>query len=482
MSTTAIETKIDRFRDGKAYKNFLNDSLEAAGEDSLIAFSMPVQRIDPLACLELLGKPDAYQFYWEKPEDDFALAGGGCALRLQASGENRFSDMGTQVERVSDESFSFSTIQHPHTGLHFLGGFAFFDRVGDSAWQSFGSSTLAVPEWMVVTDGELSLLTLAFRASDYDGSADLDRHLARRLENILPTLDLDIEIPELPASKKRPADLGLHSRQEYQQWEKAVNSAKELIDQQTFEKIVLARKITTDIDSETQATHIAHRLRRQYANCFTFLVHDGEGNTFIGCSPERLASFHKNYILTEALAGSIRRGASATEDAVLEKELHLSSKNAMEHNYVVQAIEQRLKRVTRKIERGSRPIIKKMANVQHLFTPITAWLKKQAHPLDILGSLHPTPAVGGYPWKKAAPYIQQLENFDRGWYAGPVGWLNDRGRGDFAVGIRSGLLENGDGKGHYYAGCGIVADSDAESEWRETNLKFTPMLSAYHHD
>ncbi|MDZ7682556.1 MAG: chorismate-binding protein [Fodinibius sp.] len=128
----------------------------------------------------------------------------------------------------------------------------------------------------------------------------------------------------------------------------------------------------------------------------------------------------------------------------------------------------------------NRPEVKKLSNVQHLYTPIRVQLKEQVTMLDVIEQLHPTPAVGGYPWGDAAHHIDELEQFDRGWYAGPVGWFNVNGDGEFAVGIRSGLFTKN--KAHFFAGCGIVADSDPQSEWEETNLKLKPMLSALQYD
>jgi menaquinone-specific isochorismate synthase len=161
---------------------------------------------------------------------------------------------------------------------------------------------------------------------------------------------------------------------------------------------------------------------------------------------------------------------------MFEQDLAVSSKEQQEHNFVVEDIQNRLKPFVDHFGMNEQPEIRKLANVQHLYTPIRASLKSNVDILSVIERLHPTPAVGGFPRKDAIPFIKKLENFERGWYASPVGWLNSKGRGEFGVAIRSGLLMGS--SAHFYAGCGIVAESDPYDEWEETHLKFQPMLSA----
>ncbi|HLR32116.1 MAG TPA: chorismate-binding protein, partial [Fodinibius sp.] len=143
-------------------------------------------------------------------------------------------------------------------------------------------------------------------------------------------------------------------------------------------------------------------------------------------------------------------------------------------------IRHRLQPLTKNVYCDHQPRIKKLSNVQHLHTPIRAHLKDDTDILPVIEQLHPTPAVGGYPRKDAMEYIRELEDFERGWYAGPVGWMTPSGSGEFAVAIRSGLLS--EDEAHFFAGCGIVADSNPKEEWEETNLKLSPMLSALNYD
>ena len=196
----------------------------------------------------------------------------------------------------------------------------------------------------------------------------------------------------------------------------------------------------------------------------------------MGCTPEKLVSVESSKVLTEGLAGSISRGKTASQDARLEQQLLDSQKDLEEHQYVVDAIQDKLREFTYDIKYPDVPTVKKITNVQHLYTPIQATLSGKPDPLELVEKLHPTPAVGGFPQDNALPHIQQLEQFERGWYGGPIGWLNTHGRCEFAVSIRSGLIQKNNIQ--FFAGCGIVEDSNPLTEWEETKLKLIPMLNA----
>lgn len=454
--------------------DFLKE-LASTNDKTFGVLSLPIEAIDPLACIEVLGKEDAYQYYWEKPHIEFAIAAGNTIETFSAKGDDRFNQLRKTVSSVEAKTMEFTHIEHSFAGLHLLGGAAFFEDQPSESWKRFTSSCFTLPKWMVIKDGQLGILTINIKAEEHDTEESLREQFLSIIEDISPIFNINTEdVLELP--NVRPNVALPTSSESYEKWTKSVQKAKQHIEQQDFDKIVLAREITLRLESEIIPTFVLNRLRQQYPNCYSFMVKFPGSKTFIGCSPERLVSFHKKYLRTDALAGSIKRGQSATEDVVFEKQLLNSTKDNNEHRFVTKAIEERLLDVTQKIERGEKPTIKKLSNVQHLYTPIRAWIDEYTDQLEIIKALHPTPAVGGYPWKKAKNYIKELEHIDRGWYAGPIGWLNTKGHGEFAVAIRSGLIHKN--KAQFFAGCGIVKDSDPKSEWEETNLKFLPMLSA----
>ena len=181
-------------------------------------------------------------------------------------------------------------------------------------------------------------------------------------------------------------------------------------------------------------------------------------------------------LTTEALAGSIRRGATASEDAALSAALFRSEKDRREHEIVLQSITRRLEPLGIRLEFPKTPALRRLANVQHLHTPVRADLPSGVRLLDALARLHPTPAVGGTPREAAVARIRELEAFPRGLYAGALGWIDARGNGEFFVGLRSALIDGP--RARLYAGAGIVAGSWPEKEFAETELKFRAMQEA----
>lgn len=446
------------------------------------SFSFTLDAIDPLAYLEMCWQEDTFQYYWEKPADEFAIAAGGELCRISASGDDRFNTVDSQLQSIQSAMAEYSSVPHPYSGMMFLGGFSFFDELSENLWEAFEPASFTVPKWGVIKDGKFNLVTLSVDLSAFNSAEKLHRHLISEFKKIRQRCDLNLQASNSDKNSFSLTDRGIRSNGngEYQQWISSVKKAKNLIEEDNFDKIVLARHITTSNNQNATPTQVLNKLRNQYVSCYNFLIHRPCNKTFLGSTPERLGSFRNQLLLTEALAGSTHRGETATEDSILEKNLSGSSKDQNEHNFVIKDIEERLTPLAQSISRSQTPEVKKLSNVQHLYTPMRIQLDRDVNILKVLRQLHPTPAVGGYPWEKAAPYLDELENFERGWYASPVGWLNSKGMGEFAVGIRSGLLT--EDKAHFFAGCGIVADSDPAAEWEEINLKFKPMLSAFQYD
>jgi isochorismate synthase len=195
---------------------------------------------------------------------------------------------------------------------------------------------------------------------------------------------------------------------------------------------------------------------------------------FLGASPELLVRRSGAGAATVALAGSTRRSADPAVDDHLGEQLMRSAKDRREHQIVVRRIERTLRGRSVWVEAAPEPGLVKVANIQHLATPIRAQLSESRSAIELAGLLHPTPAVGGEPRDGALDAIAELEQLDRGWYAGPVGWMDAAEDGEFCVAIRSALLR--DRTGHLFAGNGIVIDSEPEAELAETEVKLGALL------
>jgi menaquinone-specific isochorismate synthase len=203
---------------------------------------------------------------------------------------------------------------------------------------------------------------------------------------------------------------------------------------------------------------------------------ESNGDCFIGASPERLVKKQGDEVYSTCLAGSISRGKTEEEDHKLGQLLLTDQKNLIEHGFVVEMIKEALEESCEEIILPDQPQLMKIRDIQHLYTPVIGKCHKDASLLLLVERLHPTPALGGLPKEEAVVKIRQVEDLDRGFYAAPLGWVDYRKNGEFAVSIRSGLIQENEVS--LFAGCGVVADSDSESEYLETSLKFKPMLRA----
>lgn len=466
IPTTFIESL-----ESPAFTDFLRSVNKK--ESPVLSITLPIAGIDPLAALEL--NPDYDEkFYWAHPEQSISISAAGMVRELKATGHNRFEEITEQTVKVKQEIQAYTAIQHSMSGPLFLGGYSFSDHNIGQTWKKFGAARFVLPEWMLVEIGNLHLLTLAI---EKEGRAADDIY-QEIISKITDFINLAGRLQHSEEDKNFESNIlcTLQAPEDRSRWISQVEKAKKLIEEHKFEKIVLARSVAFQSKRELVPTVLAHKLREKYPACYNFLIQRDPQTTFIGASPERLASFNNGVFLTEGLAGSISRGKSAVEDASLAHTLLNSQKDREEHRFVVQAIDDNLKPFSKQIERPQQPQIKKLQNVQHLFTPIRASIKEGVEIHELVQQLHPTPAVGGYPRDESVPYIQEIEQIDRGWYSAPVGWFNLKGSGEFAVAIRSALLDQN--KAELFAGCGIVADSDPEKEWKETLLKFVPLMDA----
>jgi len=221
---------------------------------------------------------------------------------------------------------------------------------------------------------------------------------------------------------------------------------------------------------------VLNHLRQHYPACYAFSIANGRGQSFIGATPERLVRVASGRMHTTALAGSAARGDTASEDAAFAQALLHSEKDLREHQLVIDAIVRGLADLDLQLDHPAHPRLLGLANVHHLHTPISANLPPGVHILDLVARLHPTPAVGGAPVAPALAAITRLESFPRGLYAGPQGWVDHRGGGEFFVGLRSALVDGRTATA--YAGAGIVAGSEPEKEFAETELKFKALIEA----
>jgi isochorismate synthase len=449
----------------------LTGLLERAGDRPrrLVSVTAEVDVADPAAAVFASRRADDRWFVTEQPDrDGFALAGVGSAHEAVSRGQDRFRDLISECAAIARRRMADEPEGLPAgAGPVWTGGFAFAsDGAAAGHWSSFPPALLVLPELSLLrTAGRCWLTVSAVAWSGAEPAAVRDRvaaRLASLRERELPLLD-----PH-PRGEARIASITPPGR-----YEDAVGAATTRIGAGELEKVALAREVAVHAPAAHDPAAIFGAMRAAFESCFCFCVGSPEA-AFLGASPELLVRRRGAGAATVALAGSTRRSADPAVDDHLGEQLRRSAKNRSEHEIVARRIERLLAPRAVWVEIEPEPSLVRVANIQHLATAVHAQLVDPLSAVELAALLHPTPAVGGEPGEVALAAIAELEDFDRGWYAGPVGWMDAAEDGEFCVALRSALLR--DRTAHLFAGAGIVADSDPASELAETELKLEALL------
>ncbi len=392
-------------------------------------------------------------FYWEHRSEGVALAGAGCALELTARDGDEVRRLSRCWKDVVSSAVTVPDAAYPLAGPFLFGGLPFDPEARPTGlWRGFEGARFVLPERAVVRSGDGTWLTLN-RVAWPEGHGDAGSEADAPQDG--------------SAASSRPGDSS--------DWKCAVAEVVREIQRGTAEKVVLARAVSLTSPDGFDVVSALRDLRESYPGCFVFAV-TRCGATFLGATPERLVALSGRRVLASCLAGTASRGRTEAEDAALADALLRSRKDAWEHEVVVRSLLEALDRCCERVEAPERPAILKLTNVQHLYTPLCALARPNQTALDLALELHPTPAVGGAPREEALRLIRRYERLDRGWYSGPVGWMGADGDGELAVAIRSALVRGREAA--LFAGCGIVAESDPDSEHEESRSKLRPMLEA----
>jgi salicylate biosynthesis isochorismate synthase/menaquinone-specific isochorismate synthase len=392
----------------------------------------------------------------------------GAAHAATSRGADRFRDVASECLRLARGAIVAEPSGLPAgAGPVWTGGFAFApDGATGSAWSSFSPASMCLPELSLCRSGEGSYLTLNLLVSRETGAAAPLERASIRLAGLR-----DADLPLLdPHPTARPRIRSVHPPGEF---ERAVAAATEEIDRGRLDKVVLAREVLVEAGEAHDAAAVFGALRELFPSCFCFCVGTPQA-AFVGASPELLVRRAGSGASSVALAGSTRRSSDPAVDDHLGESLLRSDKDRREHRIVAERIMRSLRPLSVWVQSAPEPALVKVANIQHLATPVFAQLSEPRSAVELAGQLHPTPAVGGEPWPAAADAMEQLERMDRGWYAGPVGWMDAAEDGEFCVALRSALLR--DREARLYAGVGVVAGSDPSAELAETEVKLGALL------
>jgi len=427
--------------------------------DRVRRLEVEIERSDPLLWLGSQTAPS--KIYWRDRDGQLEIAAIGAADIMRTDRTDQIAELvatATGVARESGDRIRY-----------FVGSRFDPDRLSgsqDPRWGEFGAIRLVLPRFELVFDGHNHILACNV----------LDRELASRTINDIIAAAQELRFQRQPI---KPPSLGLsrrHDAPDRGNWTRQVNRALGSFRAGRGQKLVLARRTSLDCRAAVNPWHLLRRLSNSGDSCFAFGIQPNDAAAFVGASPERLYRRDHDRILTEAVAGTRPRGTDRQSDGLLARELASSAKERQEHDLVVDGISSGLDRlcVDHAVLESSAPL--RLSGVQHLVTRFAGRLKPGINDFDILATLHPSPAVGGFPPQQAPEQLREYEPFDRGWYAGAVGWIG-ADSAEFAVAIRAALISGR--RVELFSGAGIVAASRPDDEWSEIESKISPFLNLF---
>ncbi|MBF6606116.1 MAG: isochorismate synthase [Chloroflexi bacterium] len=452
----------------------LLDRTTVRGVRTLVSATVPVAWRDPVALFAAARAIDDEVAIWLQPDAGFGLVAIGSAWTVEATGCDRFRQVATAWSDLVEGAVVQGSDDVPGAGPLLFGGFGFGAEAARSpTWAGFESARLGLPSLLMTVTQASTWLTASIMITP-GAKPGAREAVARELDRRWARLAAEATepVPLVPAS----AELRI-ARQvpEAPEWRATVARFAGAVGRGRLDKAVLARRVDLHADGSIDVPAVIRRLEATGPESTIFAVGRGT-RTFLGATPERLARSKGREFRTVAMAGSIRRGSDAEEDERLGADLLASEKDREEQAVVVEMLRETLSPVTDRLEIPHRPSVVRLRHIQHLATELRGRLREPVGIVGLVERLHPTPAVGGAPRELALELIAHEERLERGWYAGPVGWLDRRGDGEFVVAIRSGVV---DGRAaSLFAGCGIVADSDPQREWEESLMKLRTLATA----
>lgn len=429
-----------------------------ASPSDLVLLRVAAPAVAPEALLQRFPEQDALS--WRPPRGP-CFAGLGVAAALVGKDAGRFAD----VSR--GQAALWSRVRRASAGTwdapRLFGGFAFAPNGATSEhWSGFGAARFVLPRISYAVWEQRASLTLAIERRELERPTSAGIELFRRAHEVLREAPQPVPGEAIAPASRRDGDSSGFERQ--------VEQLVQRIQRGELQKVVVAREVQLAFPAPLDPLATVVGLSEQAPECLRFLFRWGEA-AFLGATPERLLHKRGRQVETEALAGSID-----SRDESAERRLQASAKDLEEHALVVSAITSALEPLCDRLELPPRPGVRSLKHLLHLCTPIQARLNRDTHVLELLERLHPTPAVGGVPTRAALECIAHTESFDRGWYAGAIGWFDAGGDGDFNVALRSGLVRSE--RAWLFAGAGLVRESQAALEYAETTWKLSAMLSS----
>ena len=443
-----------------------------SGHDGPAILTVPIPDTDPLLLWRVF--PDLPATYWRSPFSPPVASVG--SLRSVAVGpEVDPVDAERTLDQLSAELIHLgaSSEETRGDGLRLFGGTVFDAGQSRGAWAGFGTGEFVLPAWTLEQSEQGTVLQIGVDAplSETDLGA-----LAARVAEVVTQLTAEDRAPESARPMVRPERDPQSGARAKRNWVDMVEAARAAMRVDLLEKVVLCRRCEISFDATVDPVSVLDRLSCRTGEYVFGIRRDGM--TFLGASPELLMAKRGRDLRTEALAGTCRIDRSDDRSAGLAaaaERLFGSGKDLEEHALVVRGIVDALEPLSSRQVLPAWPAVRALKDLAHLCSEIEVELRDEVGPVTALRALHPTPAVGGLPRDAALRFLSDTEPVERGWYAGPVGWLSSSGDAELAVGIRSALIAGQ--VAYLYAGAGIVRASDPEAEYLETEDKLGRLSS-----
>ena len=444
-------------------RSFISKNEQNILDGSVVSFVFPVDKISLIAKLNLINDNYDEFLFFEKFEEGYSFVALNCLIELSSNKKDILS-LEHDISKLKSQLVSNWSDYNVNNIPIISGGIKFDSEKFSDEWNNFRTIHFFVPQIIILQKEDETFLIYNFQANSKINNENI---VIDFIQSVSAIFNLD---DEETVKKNITYESNGETNNYKTLWNTIVTEAKNKLDH-NLKKIVLSRRIELLVKVEIDWTQMFLELETTFSNCYLFLVKSKEA-AFFGASPEKFLSIRDNNIEIDALAGSASGDSTDIESELLNK------KNIKEHKYVIDFIGEAISEYAHDIRVDTSPQIKKLKNVQHLYTKINAKLNEDRNVLSLIDSMFPTPAVCGLPKQIARDTINEIEKFDRGLFSGLIGWIDINFNCEFAVAIRSAPYKKGEL--HLYAGAGIVEESIPEEEYVETEMKFNTILNLFH--
>lgn len=421
---------------------------------------------DPVRIFTAAGRISETRTFFSQATEDWWYVGAGAATEISVDGNGRFQHALRAQRAILDSAVIEGVGDCGAAGPLFGGCFGFGPHAASAGpWQEIPNSLLILPRWTFFREGDRCWVTVNVLLRGRTSIDALGLELQSEADKLWMPVDEFFGSPITRVKEEFSFD----------DWRRGVEEILAEIRSGRLTKVTLARTLRLHSQALIRPEPVLRRLRTSYPGCLVFAL-SRPGFCFLGATPEELVRLKTGRVRSTCMAGSVWRDDAGGDDSSLENRLLSSDKERREHSVVADWVGDRMGRLCRELVRDHAPRVVKLGELQHLTTSFRGKPQEGRHVLEFVEALHPTPAVGGLPLQPALEAIRRLERHDRGWYAGPVGWMDRKGEGRFGIAIRSALLCGKEAL--LYAGAGIVEGSSRDTEYEETAMKLVPLLTA----